>query len=832
MIIRTVRHNLLVAVISLVCISNTSARNNFEDQREKLTNETVMSPTYVALQSAAHNVGKIVLTISNHGMFGAYGGGEIDPFTALAIPACEFPKGSGSRYLFAGYFWFGAVVGQDTLVSTGADGWTPPMFELYPDESPLGRIVKRSSNPSDPSYHPQAVSDQDYIAKYTDTFVISGGGVMLDLDAISMRRHKPLGIEVTQSSYAWAVPYAEDFILFDYRIKNIHQNELRGLYMGICVDGDVFGRGVDGNVGAQDDLAGFRLDLPTPRGFSGNCSFRDTVNLAYIFDNDADPVSGDLHASKSVPHVTGLRFVHTPLELSAPSFNWWFPNLGDFGPQSRTKFRPMGPGGGLGLPVGDANKYHQLRNGEIDYDQIMTGTISPADSIWATPNSTVSRWAPLGTDVRYLLSVGPFDISPGQELPLSFAYIAGEDFHTDPNNYRINLLAGNPSAYYDNLDFADLGLNSRWASWMYDNPGVDTDGDLYFGKGRFCYDSVAAKVDTLWYEGDGVPDYKGPRPPRAPKVWGTASTYIDGSVFRRIRVRFNGSKSETGRDEFTREQDFEGYNVYLSRDIQPSSFSKLESYDRLDFRKWTFRNGQWVLRDSPFTLQQLRDLYGPIGDPNWDPMLLFYDSTHLYINNPYNRIGLTDSIFYFEPEGANRSTPSATRIHRIYADTVAHPKPPDSFLQARWDPTSFPFPILDSATRAIYFTDDNYLKYYEYEYVIDGLLPLVPYYVNVTAFDYGWLKFGLDALETPCTLSPIRADTSCCVGLTGNVDGDLAETADLSDVMALASYLLGSTPLTHCAAEEDVNKDGKVDIIDVIILVNYLVLSRPLPVCP
>lgn len=825
---------MLAALIFLPCVGTVSARAKFEDLREKLTNEAVMSPASILLQSAVHNVGRIVLTISNHGLFGAYGsgGGDIDPFTGLKVPPCEFPKGSGSRYLFAGLFWFGALVGQDTLVSTGADGWTPNMFEVYPDESPFGSIVKRSSNPSDPSYHPQAVSDQDFISKHTDTFTVSRNGVSLQPDAVSGRRHRPLGIEITQSSYAWALPYAEDFVLFDYRIRNIQQNELRDFYMGICVDGDVYGRGVDGSLGAHDDHAGFRRDLPTPSGFSGSCNFQDTVNIAYIFDNDGDPVGGDLHASRSVPHVTATRFIRTPLESSALSFNWWFPDLGDFGPQTRAKLRPMGPTGGLGVPAGDANKYHLLRNREIDYDQIMTGTISPTDSIWVPPSSPVTLGAALGADVRYLLSVGPFDISPGQELPLSFVYIAGEDFHTDPNNYRINLLAGNPSAYYDNLDFTDLGLNSAWASWMYDNPGVDTDSDGYAGKYRICYDSVSARYDTLWQEGDGVPDFKGPRPPNAPKVWGNGSTYIDGSLYWRIRVRFNGAKSETGLDEFSRERDFEGYNVYLSRDLQPSSFSKLESYDRLDFRKWTFGNGQWVLRDSPFTLQQLRDLYGPIGDPNWDPMLLFNDSTHRYENNPYNRIGLADSVFYFEPEGANRSTPSATRIHKIYPDTVAHPKPPDSFLQARWDPTSFSFPILDSVTRAMYFTDDNYLKYYEYNYTIDGLLPLVPYYVNVTAFDYGSLKVGLGPLETPYALSPVRADTSCCVGVTGNVDGDLAETADLSDVMALVSYLLGSGPLSSCVAEEDVNRDGRVDIIDIIILVNYLVLGRPLPACP
>ncbi len=766
MVTRLVRRVVPVALLSLLAVSGALARANFEASGGEHGDNGLQAGTRTQLQSAGHNVGKIVLTVSNNGQFGSYGGGgEIDAFTGLAIPPCEYPKRGGSRYLFVGLFWIGAVVGRDTLVSTGADGWTPNMFEFYPDEPGVGEMRKRSSDKNDRYYSGDAVSDQDYIAVYTDTFTTSGGGVALDPDGITKGPHKPLGIEITQNSYSWSYSYAEDFVLFDYRIKNIAQNRLRNVYMGIYVDADVFGQGTDGNGGAQDDACGFRQSLPTPKQFSGSCDFLDTVNIAYIFDVDGDPEGTNLHAAKSVPHVTGTRIVRTPSESLDVSFNWWFPNNGDFGPQTKRKYRPMGPGGGLGTPVGDVNKYHLLRNKEFDYDQILVGKIPTNDSVWFPPLPLVTQAPYLGADTRYLLSFGPFNIDPGQELPLSFAYIAGEDFHVDPKNVTNNFAKGDVDTYYKNLSFADLGLNSTWASWIYDNPGVDTDGDKYFGKRRFCADttgsgdSMVIRVDTFWYEGDGVPDFTGAKPPESPKIWVTGSTYKRGNVdIGKIDIRFNGAKSEASRDIFSKELDFEGYNVYLSRDNRSSSYSWLESYDKRDYIKRTFvrgRTGQWPVLETPFTLQQLRDLYGPVGDSTWDPLELFNSEAHAYKNNPYNRPGLNDAVFYFEPQGANRTDPSQTRIRKIYSDTVAYPKPPDEYLLAKWDPDSTYFGTLDSITREMYFTDDNYLKYYEYQFTIDNLLPTIPYYVNVTAFDYGSPKTQLGSLETPRDKNPL-----------------------------------------------------------------------------
>ena len=44
------------------------------------------------------------------------------------------------------------------------------------------------------------------------------------------------------------------------------------------------------------------------------------------------------------------------------------------------------------------------------------------------------------------------------------------------------------------------------------------------------------------------------------------------------------------------------------------------------------------------------------------------------------------------------------------------------------------------------------MKYFEYQFDIDNLLPTIPYHVNVTAFDFGSPRCGLGALESPVTV--------------------------------------------------------------------------------
>ncbi len=753
---------LLVTVLSIPVSSRAMFDQGSKDQRSRFASDVPFQCT------AGHRIGKIVLQVSNNGTFGSgFADASVDVFAGIAVPSCEYPKGSNTTYLFAGAFWIGAIVGRDTLVSFGADGWSAAK-EMFPPAKDYAIYLKRSIiDPTRPEYK-DAVSEEDYIFNYSDTLT---EGVANDY---TNRVHIPLHIEVIQRSYAWSYSYAEDFVLFDYSIKNTGYRTLEEVYMGLYVDADVCSDNCDQG-GFADDVCGFLETLPTE--FRG-CHYEDTVNIAWIADADGDLNKGGTGPGAPVPNVTAMRIVRTPAKDLDVSFNWWVSNgnsTRDFGPRERPfkgrwkePFRDFGTGG-TGTPEGDANKYYSLRNMEFDYDQVYTATILNSDTLWLYPNQDMAGDVADGFDTRYLLSFGPFDIDPGQVLPISFAYVAGENLHSDINN--VNYLPDDPDAYYRGLNFNSLGINSIWASRIYDNPGVDTDGDGKYGKFRVCVqdsiilDSICDTTiledpidtlivcyatlvdtilaDTLWYEGDGVPDFRGASPPPAPLFW------LNPSVSK-LSVRFNGQRSETTPDRFTQSADFEGYRIYCGRDSRAGSYSVVASYDREDYNKFVYDAGrdEWVLIDEPFTRQQLQTLYGG-NDPFFDPLL--YTPSSPYIHPVY-----TDSQFYFAAQDFNQSQlglPGGMR--KIYPDQP------------------YPSHLNPDSARPEELTEDDHLKYFEYEYVIDNLLPTVTYWVNVTAFDFGSPSSGLPSLESSRTVGAKHAYPLNSVGEVARQDLDI-----------------------------------------------------------
>jgi hypothetical protein len=80
-------------------------------------------------------------------------------------------------------------------------------------------------------------------------------------------------------------------------------------------------------------------------------------------------------------------------------------------------------------------------------------------------------------------------------------------------------------------------------------------------------------------------------------------------------------------------------------------------------------------------------------------------------------------------------------------------------------------------------------------------------------------------------------DACCCVGLTGNVDGDGDQLIDIGDLTAMIAYLyIAPNPVPACPAEANVDGDpeGVVDIGDLTALIAYLYIPpNPDPAsCP
>ncbi len=662
-----------------------------------------------------HKVNRMALTVTNNGFFGRgyITGSPIDPETGLPVMACEYPINSDVEYLWVGGLWIGAVVGRDTLVSTGAEGYYN-IVEFWPDAGNKGGMIRRSIQPFSLNYSPDAVSEEDIIAVYTDTFT---NVALAGVDPVDNRPHKPLNVEVTQRTYAWSYPYADDFILFDFSIRNIGRFPLKQMYIGFVVDADAYHLSKAwGQDSWLDDICGYKEAIPSPV-WPG---FEDTIRVAWVADNDGDPSDGRYDFT-STTGVTATRVIRTPSDSLEYSFNWWvtrYTPLADWGPRQVTPdkpYRDFGPN--FGTPLGDRNKYYMLSTREFDYDQLECAVPHTGQG-WLPPSNEAEDYAD-GQNSIYLFSFGPFDLPPDSTLPVTLAYVGGENFHHDPDAFENLFDAHNPYPYMNQLDYSSLGLNSMWAEWIYDNPGYDTDGDGDSGSYRWIVDTIGAGNDggsvlydstRAWYKGDGVPDFRGAAPPPSPKI-----RIIPG--FGKLTVRWNGQVSETAVDIFSGTEDFEGYKVYYGEDNRYSDFVLLAGYDRRDYNRYQYDPifDRWNESDAPLSYDSLQVIYGPDFDPDQ-----YSERSPMSPGDSHN----PDNLYtYFVPQFWNESDLSNPRgIHKLYPDA---------------DPDN----LADTTT-------DGFLRYYEYEYVIDNLSPTRPLYISVTAFDYGSRVHRLSALES------------------------------------------------------------------------------------
>jgi hypothetical protein len=752
--------------------SNTSHATTMPYEKQKADTEKdypqdvphKFSAVFPNVQQRVHRVGLLNICMTNWGFFGSGRGHPSydlreslggcfspNPYEEVFAPSAEYPPRSGLEYLFWGGLWIGAMVDSQYYTTVGCDGWQL-VHELFPDgPAPKGAIEERSTRPAAFCYSPDAISEQDIIAVYTD----SSADIPLSRtqrDPFDLRKHFPLYVQITQRSYSWSYEYAEDFVLIDFTIKNmwtkeegrppqppkIHDDEvgiIRDMYVGLYIDADCGHIDEDpyGAYGAQDDICGFRELVTSPKPEEErNCY--DTVNVAWIADNDGHGgmdggEAASVFSSKSPIAVTGVRVVRSPQIGLKYSFNWFISHTSgaprDWGPwkvKSQRDWADMNPYGTgnnfpdnvLGTPGGDVSKYFMMSNREFDYDQIYS-CVWPSkypDEGWLPANATMCADLADGFDTRYLLSFGPFDeLGPGESLMITIGYIAGDDFHVDPINLAKNQGMKDPDRFYANLDFIDFETNATWAVKVYDNPEP----------GFPC--------------GDGIPDFKGPPPSPSPLL----SFHTERG---KVKISWNGKFTERFRDPFNGRLDFEGYRIYMSRTGLTDDYALLGSYDKIDYKvyklnrdkfptvwDWKVASADWEFLEFWLEGRGIESLGDdPLVWTKDHPFVIgaLEDTFFIYLSDSLDQDGIAvpfDSIkleprdsLYFEPHDWNVGFDSIV-VNHAYRDSV----------DSGW--------VSDTADH-----------YWDYEYEIDAF-PGEPLYFAVTAYDVGNPQTGLSSLE-------------------------------------------------------------------------------------
>ena len=108
----------------------------------------------------------------------------------------------------------------------------------------------------------------------------------------------------------------------------------------------------------------------------------------------------------------------------------------------------------------------------------------------------------------------------------------------------------------------------------------------------------------------------------------------------------------------------------------------------------------------------------------------------------------------------------------------------------------------------------------------------VTFYASGNATNNSMDFFG-DAYYT--TSTNLSTSDACCVGIRGNVDGDVSQVVDISDLVYLVDFMFTSGPAPICSVEANIDADinGNIDISDLVYLVDFMFTDGPPPpACP
>ena len=367
------------------------------------------------------SVGNIGITVSNWGIFGDGFAGQ----NPVDQPSCEYPRGSGIEHIFEGGIWVGAITSSGiTRVSTAAFNSATPQgagainFEYTNTNIPTDKIIERSSIESEKFFDPLGISHQDFIAEFSDTNITHPETGAL------IPQHTPLGLAVHLETYAWNFPFADAFVIFNYTIKNVWDDTLKDVYVGLWADLVVrntnilpprVGAPFYSNVGVgfvEDDTTQL-IYAYEPSPGNNYTSANSYVALTYL---GADPQIGDTSYHKDVFHT------------------WWFFS-GGIDPWQMA-------------PTDDASKYQRM-------------TESLPQNIF---NQSVKG---IAGNYMNLVTTGPFQrIDPDSSINVVFAIVCAKKFGTGPHTQD------------DELTKRYLLENVSWAQRAYYGEDTNRNGIL------------------------------------------------------------------------------------------------------------------------------------------------------------------------------------------------------------------------------------------------------------------------------------------------------------------------------------------------------------------
>jgi len=383
--------------------------------------------------------GNFRITVNNLGMIGNSFKGS---YLVQNFKSAEYPKGSSIEHVFEGGLWIGAKKGNTIVVSTGAiddpTGYITGKAGFEFSAEPGATLLERSSLPDQVTYHPAAVSHQDFVSDFTDRYTIVPGTQI----PIQGLENGPLGADVHFEAYNWNYSFANFFLLYNFTIKNASTETWDSVYIGYWVDPVI------------------RNTAITPAGSGGTNFYNkggngylDTLFMAYEFDVSGNPGFTDTYFGlKFLGSEYRGEFYHPARRPTPPpgfkvNFHSW--TFRDFTGQFRS-------------PQNDAQRWEKMSTSLRDRADWATFVVP---SLRTAGNRSV------------LVSAGPFlNVQPGDSINIAFAFV-----------FARKTPDGNPNSADTPQQKEEFIRHASWAQAAYDgedanfngilDPGEDLNGD-------------------------------------------------------------------------------------------------------------------------------------------------------------------------------------------------------------------------------------------------------------------------------------------------------------------------------------------------------------------
>jgi hypothetical protein len=211
--------------------------------------------------------------------------------------------------------------------------------------------------------------------------------------------HVPMGLEITQKSFAWGIPGSDNFVGLEFTVKNDGRHDLNNVYLGFFCDADVGPESDD--FYWLDDRAGL-VEIDTTVGGDGGGGCSETPERLRFLVGETHDNDGDGGRAEGWFGTMLLGHTTDPKGIKAP------PTVG------LTSFRFVSGGAAYencGDPRNDFQRYDLLSSNMIGCRPEQSSATGDAD-------------------YRIFFGTGPFKgLRKGEELTLQVAFVIGDGRH-------------------------------------------------------------------------------------------------------------------------------------------------------------------------------------------------------------------------------------------------------------------------------------------------------------------------------------------------------------------------------------------------------------------